>query len=88
MNSRSVFFIFLLALCLQVFGVEFAFAQIDLGGKSMMKDLPFISDIATTAQDILLVASKVVAAGLSFMAVKAAGQRNWEVAIPGFVGSA
>ena len=88
MTFRFLFFVFLLALCLHVFGLECALAQIDLGGKSMMQELPFISNIASTAQDIMIVAAKVVGAGLAFMSVKAAGQRNWEAAIPGFVGSA
>lgn len=65
---------------------EVAFAQIDLGGKSMMKDLPFIADMASTAQDILFLSSKVVGAGLAFVGVKNAGQRNWDHAIPAFVG--
>ena len=53
-----------------------------------MKELPFISDLASTAQDILIIASKVVGAGSAFVGVKNAGQRNWEVAIPAFVGGA
>lgn len=63
-----------------------AFAQIDLGGKSMMKEMPFIADMASTIQDILFLASKVVGAGLAFVGVKNAGQRNWDHAIPAFVG--
>jgi hypothetical protein len=92
MNSRFVFYIFILLLCLQAFGSDLtqsvAFAQIDLGGKSMMKDLPFIADMASTAQDILFIASKVIGAGLAFVGVKNAGQRNWESAVPAFVGGA
>ena len=63
-----------------------ALAQIQLGGKSMMKDMPFLSDMASTAQDILFLTSKVVGAGLAFVGVKNAGQRNWDHAIPAFVG--
>ena len=89
MNSRFVFYVFLLLLLLTpTFSSDFAFAQIDLGGKSMMKDLPFIADIASTAQDILFIASKVIGAGLAFVGVKNAGQRNWENAVPAFVGGA
>ena len=69
-----------------MFGFEAAFAQIELGGKSMMKELPFIADIASTAQDILFLSSKVIGAGLAFVGVKNAGQRNWDNAIPAFVG--
>jgi hypothetical protein len=67
---------------------DVALAQIDLGGKSMMKDLPFIADMASTFQDILFLVAKVVGAGLAFVGVKCAGQRNWESAIPAFVGGA
>jgi hypothetical protein len=91
MISRSVFVFFILFLCLQMLSPEFAqvaLAQIDLGGKSMMKDLPFIADMASTAQDILFIASKVIGAGLAFVGVKNAGQRNWESAVPAFVGGA
>ena len=69
-----------------MFGFEAAFAQIELGGKSMMKELPFIADMASTAQDILFLSSKVIGAGLAFVGVKNAGQRNWDNAIPAFVG--
>lgn len=78
-------FLGILIVSVFVFG-EVAFAQIDLGGKSMMKDLPFIADMASTAQDILFLSSKVVGAGLAFVGVKNAGQRNWDHAIPAFVG--
>ena len=89
MSSRSIICVFVLFLCLQILTPEFAqlaLAQIDLGGKSMMKDLPFIADMASTAQDILFIASKVIGAGLAFVGVKNAGQRNWDHAIPAFVG--
>jgi hypothetical protein len=86
MNSRFMFFIFILLLCIPFLGSDFALAQIDLGGKSMMKDLPFIADMASTAQDILFISSKVIGAGLAFVGVKNAGQRNWESAVPAFVG--
>jgi hypothetical protein len=88
MNSRFVFCLLFLFLFMSMFGSEFAFAQIDLGGKSMMKDLPFIADMASTAQDILFISSKVIGAGLAFVGVKNAGQRNWESAVPAFVGGA
>ena len=92
MNLRCVFVLLILLLCIQIFEFEFAqnvaFAQIDLGGKSMMKDLPFIADMASTAQDILFISSKVIGAGLAFVGVKNAGQRNWENAVPAFVGGA
>ena len=88
MNSRFVFQVLILLLLMQVFCFDFAFAQIELGGKSMMKDLPFIADIASTAQDILFISSKVIGAGLAFVGVKNAGQRNWENAVPAFVGGA
>jgi hypothetical protein len=86
MNVRSFLFFSMIALVLFICGSESAFAQIELGGKSMMKELPFIADMATTAQDILFLSSKVIGAGLAFVGVKNAGQRNWDNAIPAFVG--
>lgn len=86
MNVRSLLFFSIIALVLFVCGSESALAQIELGGKSMMKELPFIADMATTAQDILFLSSKVIGAGLAFVGVKNAGQRNWDNAIPAFVG--
>jgi hypothetical protein len=87
-NLRFIVCVSLLALGTYIFGLDVALAQIELGGKSMVKDLPFIADMATTAQDILFIASKVIGAGLAFVGVKNAGQRNWEHAIPAFVGGA
>lgn len=86
MNPRFLVLVFVLWLSIHWFGFEVALAQIELGGKSMVKDLPFIADMAATAQDILFIASKVIGAGLAFVGVKNAGQRNWEHAIPAFVG--
>lgn len=86
MNPRFLVLVFVLWLGIHWFGFEVALAQIELGGKSMVKDLPFIADMAATAQDILFIASKVIGAGLAFVGVKNAGQRNWEHAIPAFVG--
>ncbi len=83
-NKATLFLVMLLLIA--ILGSESAFAQIELGGKSMMKELPFIADMATTAQDILFLSSKVIGAGLAFVGVKNAGQRNWDNAIPAFVG--
>jgi hypothetical protein len=91
-SSRFIFCLLILLLLVPIFGSDFAqsvaYGQIDLGGKSMMKDLPFIADMASTAQDILFISSKVIGAGLAFVGVKNAGQRNWESAVPAFVGGA
>lgn len=83
--NKSILFLAMILLIV-IIGSESAFAQIELGGKSMMKELPFIADMATTAQDILFLSSKVIGAGLAFVGVKNAGQRNWDNAIPAFVG--
>jgi hypothetical protein len=86
MKFNTVHTFFFILLLVAIFGSEAAFAQIELGGKSMMKELPFIADMASTAQDILFLSSKVIGAGLAFVGVKNAGQRNWDNAIPAFVG--
>lgn len=77
---------FIVCILLENIFTSSALAQIQLGGKSMMKDMPFLSDMASTAQDILFLASKIMGAGLAFVGVKNAGQRNWDHAIPAFVG--
>jgi hypothetical protein len=86
MKFNTVHTFLFIMLVVAMFGFEAAFAQIELGGKSMMKELPFIADMASTAQDILFLSSKVIGAGLAFVGVKNAGQRNWDNAIPAFVG--
>lgn len=87
-RDHLVFLLFFFVFCVSILGFDPALGQIDLGGKSMMKDLPFLADMASTAQDILFLASKVIGAGLAFVGVKNAGQRNWESAVPAFVGGA
>ena len=77
---------FIASILLDAFFSPAALAQIQLGGKSMIKEMPFLSDMASTAQDIMFLASKVIGAGLAFVGVKNAGQRNWDQAIPAFVG--
>lgn len=84
----NLFSLFVFVLVLAVLQGECAFAQVDMGGKSMINDMPFIKDIASTAQDILYVAAKIIGAGLAFVGVKNAGQRHWDHAIPAFIGSA
>ena len=80
--------LFALILVLGSLQSHYAFAQVDMGGKSMMNEMPFIKDIATTAQDILYLSAKIIGAGLAFVGVKNAGQRHWDHAIPAFIGSA
>lgn len=80
--------LFVVVLILGVLQSQYAFAQVDMGGKSMINDMPFIKDIASTTQDILYLAGKVIGAGLAFVGVKNAGQRHWDHAIPAFIGSA
>jgi hypothetical protein len=73
------------ALCL--FAFFEAQAQVSLGGgESMVKDMKFIGNFASTAEDIIFIASKVIGAGLCLVGVKNIGSRNWEHAIPGLLG--
>ena len=66
-----------------------AFAQIDLGGgTSMMNDLGFLKNLASTGQDIMFLAAKLIGAGLCLMGIKNIGTRDWGHAIPALVGGA
>ena len=65
----------------------FAQGGVDLGGgTSMMKDLPFLQNLGSTAVDIMFLAAKIIGGFLAFVGVKNIGQRDWERAIPALVG--
>lgn len=60
---------------------------IDLGGgTSMMKDMPFLQNLGSTAVDIMFLAAKVIGGFLAFIGVKNIGQRDWNHAIPALIG--
>ena len=66
-----------------------AFAQIDLGGgTSMMGELGFLKNLASTGQDVMFLTAKLIGAGLCLMGVKNIGTRDWGHAIPALVGGA
>ena len=66
-----------------------AFAQIDLGGgTSMMGELGFLKNLASTVQDVMFLTAKLIGAGLCLMGVKNIGTRDWGHAIPALVGGA
>lgn len=69
--------------------VSQALAQggVDLGGgTSMMKDLPFLQNLGSTAVDIMFLAAKIIGGFLAFVGVKNIGQRDWDRAIPALIG--
>ena len=63
-----------------------AYAQVDLGGKSMMGDLPFISNFASTAQDLAFLFAKVAGGVLATIGVFQIAKRDWNHAIPALLG--
>lgn len=68
-------------------GQALAQGGIDLGGgTSMMKDMPFLQNLGSTAVDIMFLAAKVIGGFLAFIGVKNIGQRDWNHAIPALVG--
>ena len=68
-------------------GQALAQGGIDLGGgTSMMKDMPFLQNLGSTAVDIMFLAAKVIGGFLAFIGVKNIGQRDWSHAVPALVG--
>jgi hypothetical protein len=82
-SARGVFLVLSMAFA------STALAQIDLGGgTSMMNDLGFLKNLASTGQDVMFLAAKLIGAGLCLMGVKNIGTRDWGYAIPALVGGA
>lgn len=70
-----------LALCALVVSSS-AYAQVTVpGGKSMMSELPFISNFASTAMDIALLIAKVGGGCLAVFGIFQVGKRDWNKAI-------
>jgi|GEM_PF-6007161 len=57
------------------------------GGTSMIKDLPFLANLSSTAEDIIFLLAKILGAGLAFVGVKGIGRREFDRAIPALVGA-
>ena len=84
-SNRGFEFVCVFAACALLVSAS-AYAQVDLGGKSMMGDLPFIKNFASTTQDIAFLFAKVAGGVLATVGVFQIAKRDWGRAIPALLG--